>query len=85
MELIAQADAVLALGTPLNVFSTPPGYGIDYWLKEAAITQVENEPGPKWPYAAHLTLGTSTCQALCMAQTHAAVDKLGDANRNSPI
>ncbi|MDG2483059.1 MAG: sulfoacetaldehyde acetyltransferase, partial [Alphaproteobacteria bacterium] len=41
MELISQADVVLALGTRLNPFSTLPGYGIDYWPKEAAIIQVD--------------------------------------------
>ncbi|OUS17273.1 sulfoacetaldehyde acetyltransferase, partial [Rhodospirillales bacterium 47_12_T64] len=41
MELIAQADVVLALGTRLNPFSTLPGYGIDYWPKEASIIQVD--------------------------------------------
>ena len=41
MELIARADVVLALGTRLNPFSTLPGYGIDYWPKEANIIQVD--------------------------------------------
>ncbi len=41
MELIAQADVVLALGTRLNPFSTLPGYGIDYWPKNARIIQVD--------------------------------------------
>ncbi|SFT53254.1 sulfoacetaldehyde acetyltransferase [Mesorhizobium sp. YR577] len=41
MELIARADVVLALGTRLNPFSTLPGYGIDYWPKNAAIIQVD--------------------------------------------
>ncbi|HER26896.1 MAG TPA: sulfoacetaldehyde acetyltransferase, partial [Rhodospirillales bacterium] len=41
MELIAQADVVLALGSRLNPFSTLPGYGIDYWPKDAAIIQVD--------------------------------------------
>ena len=41
MELIAKADAVLALGTRLNPFSTLPGYGIDYWPKDAKIVQVD--------------------------------------------
>ncbi len=41
MELIAKADVVLALGTRLNPFSTLPGYGIDYWPKNARIIQVE--------------------------------------------
>jgi sulfoacetaldehyde acetyltransferase len=44
MELIAKADVVLALGTRLNPFSTLPGYGIDYWPKDAAIIQVEINP-----------------------------------------
>ena len=41
MELIAKADVVLGLGTRLNPFSTLPGYGIDYWPKDAAIIQVD--------------------------------------------
>ncbi len=44
MELIAQADVVLALGTRLNPFSTLPGYGIDYWPKDAEIIQVDLNP-----------------------------------------
>ena len=41
MELISQADVVLALGTRLNPFSTLPGYGIDYWPNKASIIQVD--------------------------------------------
>ncbi|MBR9844422.1 MAG: sulfoacetaldehyde acetyltransferase [Rhodobacteraceae bacterium] len=44
MELIAQADVVLALGTRLNPFSTLPGYGMDYWPKDAKIIQVDINP-----------------------------------------
>ncbi|MCC0028829.1 MAG: sulfoacetaldehyde acetyltransferase [Brucellaceae bacterium] len=44
MQLIAQADVVLALGTRLNPFSTLPGYGIDYWPKDASIIQVDINP-----------------------------------------
>jgi len=44
MELIAQADVVLCLGTRLNPFSTLPGYGIDYWPKNAKIIQVDINP-----------------------------------------
>ena len=44
MELIAQADVVLALGTRLNPFSTLPGYGLDYWPKQAQIIQVDLNP-----------------------------------------
>ena len=35
---------VLALGTRLNPFSTLPGYGIDYWPKDAKIIQVDINP-----------------------------------------
>ncbi|MEM1428032.1 MAG: sulfoacetaldehyde acetyltransferase [Pseudomonadota bacterium] len=41
MELISKADVVLALGTRLNPFSTLPGYGLDYWPKDARIIQVD--------------------------------------------
>ena len=36
-----KADVVLALGTRLNPFSTLPGYGIDYWPKDAKLIQVD--------------------------------------------
>ncbi|MCP4992764.1 MAG: sulfoacetaldehyde acetyltransferase [Gammaproteobacteria bacterium] len=45
MELISKADVVLALGTRLNPFSTLPGYGIDYWPKDARIIQVDINGG----------------------------------------
>ncbi len=41
MELIRQADVVLALGNRLNPFSTLPGYGINYWPTDAKIIQVD--------------------------------------------
>jgi sulfoacetaldehyde acetyltransferase len=41
MELISKADVVLALGTRLNPFSTLPGYGIEYWPKDAKLIQVD--------------------------------------------
>ncbi|MFV1877933.1 sulfoacetaldehyde acetyltransferase [Nioella sp.] len=44
MELISQADVVLCLGTRLNPFSTLPGYGIDYWPRDAKIIQVDINP-----------------------------------------
>ena len=44
MELIAKADVVLCLGTRLNPFSTLPGYGIDYWPKDAKVIQVDLNP-----------------------------------------
>ncbi|WP_298431552.1 sulfoacetaldehyde acetyltransferase [uncultured Jannaschia sp.] len=44
MELIRDADVVLALGTRLNPFSTLPGYGMDYWPTDAKIIQVDINP-----------------------------------------
>jgi sulfoacetaldehyde acetyltransferase len=44
MELISKADVVLALGTRLNPFSTLPGYGLDYWPKDAKLIQVDINP-----------------------------------------
>ena len=44
MELIKEADVVLALGTRLNPFSTLPGYGIEYWPVNAKIIQVDINP-----------------------------------------
>jgi len=44
MQLMARADVVLALGTRLNPFSTLPGYGVDYWPKQAKIIQVDVNP-----------------------------------------
>lgn len=44
MELIQEADVVLCLGTRLNPFSTLPGYGMDYWPKDAKIIQVDINP-----------------------------------------
>ncbi|RMH47681.1 MAG: sulfoacetaldehyde acetyltransferase, partial [Alphaproteobacteria bacterium] len=44
MELISKADVVLALGNRLNPFSTLPGYGIDYWPRDARIIQNDINP-----------------------------------------
>ncbi len=41
MEMIAQADVVLALGTRLNPFSSLPAYQTEYWPKDAKIIQVD--------------------------------------------
>lgn len=50
MELISQADVVLALGSRLNPFGTTPQYGFDYWPKNAKLIQID---------ADHRTLGLS--------------------------
>jgi sulfoacetaldehyde acetyltransferase len=44
MNLIAQADVVLALGTRLGPFGTLPQYGMEYWPPNAKIIQVDADP-----------------------------------------
>ncbi len=44
MNLLAQADVVLALGTRLGPFGTLPQHGIDYWPKDAKLIQVDANP-----------------------------------------
>jgi sulfoacetaldehyde acetyltransferase len=41
MQLMAEADVVLALGCRLGPFGTLPQYGLDYWPKDAKIIQVD--------------------------------------------
>jgi sulfoacetaldehyde acetyltransferase len=41
MNLISQADVVLALGTRLGPFGTLPQYGMDYWPENAKVVQVD--------------------------------------------
>merc|ERR1712226_1040324 len=41
MDLISQADVVLALGTRLNPFSTLPAYNSSYWPSNAKLIQVD--------------------------------------------
>lgn len=41
MEVIAEADVVLALGCRLGPFGTLPQYGVDYWPQKARIIQVD--------------------------------------------
>lgn len=44
MNLLAQADVVIAIGTRLGPFGTLPQHGIDYWPKDAKLVQVEANP-----------------------------------------
>jgi len=41
MRIVAQADAILALGSRLGPFGTLPQYGIDYWPESARVVQVD--------------------------------------------
>jgi sulfoacetaldehyde acetyltransferase len=44
MRIVAQADAVLALGTRLGPFGTLPQYGIEYWPADVKVVQVDSDP-----------------------------------------
>lgn len=44
MNLLRQADVVLAVGTRLGPFGTLPQHGIDYWPKEAQLIQIDSDP-----------------------------------------
>ena len=41
MQLLAQADVVLALGTRLGPFGTLPQHGLDYWPQHAKVIQID--------------------------------------------
>ncbi len=43
MRVIAQADAILALGSRLGPFGTLQQYGIDYWPEDATVVQVDSD------------------------------------------
>lgn len=43
MRILAQADAVLALGTRLGPFGTLRQYDIDYWPENAQVVQVDSD------------------------------------------
>ena len=44
MNLLAEADVVLALGTRISVFGTVPQYDVDWFPKDAKIIQVDVNP-----------------------------------------
>ncbi|CDX00226.1 Sulfoacetaldehyde acetyltransferase [Desulfitobacterium hafniense] len=44
MNLVAEADVILAIGTRLSVFGTTPQYDIDYFPESAKIIQVDINP-----------------------------------------
>lgn len=44
MNLISEADVVLALGSRISVFGTVPQYGLDWFPKNAKIIQVDINP-----------------------------------------
>ena len=83
MELIAKADVVLALGTRLNPFSTLPGYGIDYWPKDAKIIQVDINPdriGLTKPVSVGIV---GDAMKVAMSILDKLASKAGDSGRSS--
>jgi sulfoacetaldehyde acetyltransferase len=44
MEILSEADVVLAIGTRLSVFGTIPQYDIDWFPKDARIIQIDINP-----------------------------------------
>lgn len=43
MQLMMQADVVVALGTRLGPFGTLPQHGLDYWPQKARIIQIDTD------------------------------------------
>ena len=82
MELIAKADVVLCLGTRLNPFSTLPGYGIDYWPKDAKIIQVDIN-SDRIGLTKKVTVGIQGDARLVAEAIHQQLsDAAGDAGRD---
>ncbi|MBS0393196.1 MAG: sulfoacetaldehyde acetyltransferase [Proteobacteria bacterium] len=88
MELISEADVVLALGTRLNPFSTLPCYGLDYWPKGAAVIQVDINPdriGLTKPVAVAICGDAKQVAAQILAQLSPGAGEAGRAARRSRI
>ncbi|KQI72211.1 sulfoacetaldehyde acetyltransferase [Loktanella sp. 5RATIMAR09] len=83
MELISKADVVLALGTRLNPFSTLPGYGIDYWPKDAKVIQVDLNPD-RIGLTKKVTVGiVGDAAKVAKGITAHLADTAGDAGRDA--
>ena len=86
MQLIKDADVVLALGTRLNPFSTLPGYGIDYWPKNAKIIQVDLKPeriGLTKPVSVGIVGDAAKVANGILAQLSATAGDAGRAERKA--
>ena len=88
MELIKQADVVLCLGTRLNPFSTLPGYGLDYWPKDAKIIQVDINPdriGLTKPVSVGITGDAQKVATAILQQLSVTAGDEGRSARQSTI
>lgn len=57
MRVVAEADAILAMGTRLNRFGLNPQYGLDFWPEDAVLIQNSHDPlelGAQVPISAGL-------------------------------
>ena len=87
MELIAQADVVLALGTRLNPFSTLPGYGMNYWPVDAKIIQVDINPdriGLTKPVTVGIVGDAKQVAEQVLAQLSGSAGDTGREDRKNP-
>merc|ERR1712048_1106410 len=88
MELIAKADVVLALGTRLNPFSTLPGYGMEYWPKDAKLIQVDingDRIGLTKPVDVGIQGDAKLVAESILAQLDAGAGQDGRADRESLV
>ena len=88
MALIARADVVLALGTRLNPFSTLPGYGLDYWPKNAKLIQVDINPdriGLTKPVSVGIVGDAKSVATSLLAALSAGAGDEGRAERKAAI
>merc|ERR1719291_710932 len=88
MELISKADVVLALGTRLNPFSTLPGYGLEYWPKQAKLIQVDinaDRIGLTKPVTVGIQGDARLVAEAILAQLDAAAGQDGRADREGLV
>merc|ERR1719313_812654 len=88
MDLISKADVVLALGTRLNPFSTLPGYGLDYWPKDAKLIQVDingDRIGLTKPVSVGIQGDAKLVAEAILAHLDAAAGQDGRAARESLV
>lgn len=87
MNLISQADVVVALGTRLGPFGTLPQHGLEYWPDNARIIQIDNDPdmlGLVKPTDVDV-FGDARAAAEALTARLAERELAGDANRDERL
>ncbi|MGX9393885.1 sulfoacetaldehyde acetyltransferase (plasmid) [Nitrobacteraceae bacterium UC4446_H13] len=87
MRVVAESDAILAMGTRLNRFGVNPQYGLDFWPANAVLIQNSHDPlelGAQVPITAGLLgdcaeVATQLIDALGARQING--DRAGAADR----